>query len=462
MDAAPGPRTLPLIGLLPAFRRDPLALLARLQAQYGDLLTLPLGPYRFLLVNEPASIHTILSQHGRGFLKGDDTKLAEPLLGRGLFLSEGETWRRQRRLVRRAFHREQLARYADVMGRAVAQTLARWRLGDTLDLDAEMSRIALTVAVRCFFGSEADDALAAVSAHIDTVRRFIIDRFRSLVRLPLAWPLPAQRRFQQALAGLGDLVERFIAERRAAGVSRDDLLGTLLNALDDPASPVDHTEVRDQAVSFLVAGSETTAATMTWAWYLLGRHPDVEDRVARELDAVLRGRSPTAADSANLPYLRAVILEALRLYPPVWLFLRKSTAPFSLGPYRFPANTQIMLSPWLSHRNRAFFSTPETFQPERWASGAMPPAFIPFGGGPRQCAGQEFALLEATLVMATIRAQRRFELLPPAAADPEALVTLRPRGGIPARVRPAGSAWQPPGRAVDTEGRQGAPLRTRA
>jgi cytochrome P450 len=279
--------------------------------------------------------------------------------------------------------------------------------------------------------------VAAIGGYVDTARRFLIGQFRALIRLPLAWPLPSHRAFRGAIIGLGRLIEALIAQRRAATDDGDDLLGRLLRASDDPASPPGPKELRDQAINILIAGSETSAATLTWVWTLLSRHPAVEEGVAAELRAVLDGRSPTAADGPRLPYLRAVIRETLRLYPPVWLFLRKSTAPFSLGRCAFPANTQIMISPWLLHRSPRQFANADTFCPARWASGDPPPALMPFGGGPRQCIGQHFALMEALMVIATIRAQARLALVSDAPVQPEPLVTLRPRGRVLARIESA-------------------------
>jgi cytochrome P450 len=430
-------------GLLPAFRKDPLALLTSLQAEHGDLFTLPLGPYRFLVVNDAEHIHTVLTQHGRGFAKGKDARLAAPLLGRGLLLSEGEPWRRQRRLVRPAFRAEQLQRYADVMSRVAEGVLARWADGQIFDLDEGMSHIALRVAIGSFFGAEAEDALPEITAHVQTARRFIIDRFRSLIRLPVSWPLPTHRTFRAAVQGLGQVIDRFVHARRASGAHAEDLLGRLLRDLDDPESPMDQTELRDHAISFLIAGSETTAATMAFAWYLLATHPEADEQLCVELEQSLGGRAPTIADVPSLAFLRSVILETLRLYPPVWLFVRATTAPFALGRHELAANTQVMISPWLSHRTSASFEDPEAFRPERWSTGAEPAAFIPFGGGPRLCIGREFALMEAMLVIAHLRARVRFQLLQPSTVEPEALVTLRPRGGIPARVRLLASAGSP-------------------
>jgi len=438
-----GPKALPLLGLLPAFRNDPLALLTSLQAEYGDLFTLPLGPYRFLVVNDAEHIHTVLTHHGRGFVKGKDARLAAPLLGQGLLLSEGERWRRQRRLVRPAFGTEQLQRYADVMSRVAERVLTHWHDGQTLDLDEAMSHIALSVAIGSFFGAEAQDALPEITAHVHTARRFIIDRFRSLIRLPVSWPLPTHRAFRAAVRGLGQVIERFVHARRASGTHREDLLGLLLRDLDDPESPMDQTELRDHAISFLIAGSETTAATMAFAWDLLATHPEADEQLCVELEQTLGGRAPTIADLPNLAFLRSVILETLRLYPPIWLFLRAATAPFALGRYELAANTQVMISPWLSHRTSASFEDPEAFRPARWMAGPEPAAFIPFGDGPRQCIGRELAMMEAMLVIAHLRTRVRFQLLNPSAVEPEALVTLRPRGGMPVRVRSLPSAGSP-------------------
>jgi cytochrome P450 len=431
----PGPKALPLVGLLPAFRKDPLALLTSLQGEHGDLFTLPLGPYRFLVVNNADHIHTILTRHGRGFAKGRDARLAAPLLGEGLLLSEGEPWRRQRRLVRPAFGAEQLQRYADVMSRVAERVVTRWHDGQTLDLDEAMSHIALSVAIGSFFGGEAEDALPEINAYVQTARRFLIDRFRSLVRLPVSWPLPTHRTFRAAVRGLGQVIERLVHARRASGAQTEDFLGRLLRDLDDPESPMDQTELRDHAISFLIAGSETTAATMAFAWYLLATHPEADRQLCVELEHTLGGRAPTVADLPGLAFLRSVVLETLRLYPPVWLFVRAATAPFALGRYEVAANAQVMISPWLSHRTSASFEDPEAFRPERWSTGAEPAAFIPFGGGPRLCIGREFAMMEAVLVIAHLRARARFQLLKPWAVEPEALLTLRPRGGIPVRVR---------------------------
>jgi cytochrome P450 len=438
----PGPRGLPLLGSSLDLLHDSLSLLARAARTYGGVARLRLGPRVRILLSHPREIEQVLVVQQQKFSKSPMLRrVAERLLGQGLLVSEGELWRRQRRLVQPAFHRARLAAYAPVMVEEALAQLAGWRAHEQRDLAEEMMRLTLRIAVRTLFGAELDEEAFAVGDALRTIQRYDLRRLRSPVQFPESWPTPANRRAARAHAYLDRVVYRIIEQKRAARAGDGDVLSLLLGAMDEDGTRMTSRQVRDETMTLFIAGHETTALLLAWTWRLLAENPAARARLEEELARVLAGRPPALDDLARLPYTEAVVNEALRLYPPAYVLTRTSLEPVDLGGYAFPENTTFLLSQWVVQRDPQFFAEPEAFRPERWldrpgdpalrGSGAPPYAYFPFGAGPRRCIGEGFALIEAALVIATIGQRWRFRPLPRPPIVLEPLVTLRPKYGIP-------------------------------
>ncbi len=439
--AIPGPPAHPLLGNLREARRDPLAFYPAARRDYGDIVRFrSLGPLRWYLFSHPDDIDYVLRRNARNYHKGIFAASIVPLVGEGLLTSEGEVWRRQRRLEQPAFHRQRLAALAADMTAAAVATAEGWgepaRVGRPLDVAAEMSRLTLQIVGRALLGTDTSGAAATVAGALPATLEYTMYRAESVFPLPLRLPTPRNRRFLRARAALDRLVYGIIAERRRTGADGDDLLSMLLAARDaETGEAMTDRQLRDEVLTILLAGHETTAVALSWTWFLLSQHPEAEATLHAELARVLGGRAPTAADVPRLPYTRQVIEEAMRLYPPVWATGRQALGDDEVRGYRLPAGSPVVLSPWVTHRHPDFWERPDAFEPERFAPGraAGRPhlAYFPFGGGQRQCIGNGFALLEAQLIVATLAQRYRLRPVPGHPIEPEPTVTLRPRHGLP-------------------------------
>ena len=356
------------------------------------------------------------------------------MLGQGLLISEGEFWRRQRRLAQPAFQRSRTNAYAPVMVDYALKHVAGWRTGKTRNIAEEMMKLTLEVAVATLFGT----SLAAESEEIGRATTFLmryqLRRARAPWRIPESWPTAANRRARREHEYMDSMVYRIISERKKETRPRNDLLTLLMAAMGDDGTKMTERQLRDETMTLFMAGHETTALTLSWVWYLLSENAEAEQRLHAELRHVLGGRPAEVSDMEKLPYLNAVVYEALRLYPPAFMMARLSKAPIQFGEYQIPADTTLLASQWVMHRDARFFDEPGRFRPERWLDGLenrLPPgAYFPFGDGPRRCIGQGFALLEAALVVAAIAQKFRFRVVPGFPVVLEPLVTLRPKHGI--------------------------------
>lgn len=433
----PGPKGLPIVGVSFDLVRDPLALMQRIAREYGDIVRLPVLLQSRILLNNPDWIEqALVIQHAK-FHKSDFTKRAvERMLGQGLLISEGDFWRRQRRLAQPAFHRARINGYATTMVQIAEVHSQEWHNGDARDMAHEMMALTLDIAVRTLFGTTLPGEAEQIGQGLTFLMRYSLGRLRSPIRIPRNWPTPRNRRAQREYDFLDSLVYRIISERRAKGNSEEhnDLLQMLMDAMDEDGTQMTPKQLRDETMTLFLAGHETTAQTLAWTWYMLAKNPTAEARLQEELRIVLGGKSPEGADLMRLPYLHAVVNEILRLYPPAYIVARTSIEPCQIGGYDFPVGTTFLMSQWVTHRDPRYFEDPEVFRPERWLDGLadrLPAgAYFPFGDGPRRCIGQGFAMLEASLVIATLAQRFRFSLVPGHAVVPEPLVTLRPHNGI--------------------------------
>lgn len=437
-----GPRGLPVLGLTIAIRRDALGTLSRVASQYGDIVSLPIAFADRIFLNRPDYIEQVLVIQQGKFHKSELTKrLVEGLLGQGLLISEGDFWRRQRRLAQPAFHRNRINDYAATMVESTERHIRAWREGETRDLAREMMALTLEVAVRTLFGTTLPAEAERVGHSMTFLMRYQLSRQRSPLRIPEAWPTPRNNRARRERGYLDSLVYQIIEERQAQKSTngRQDLLSLLMSALDEDGTQMTPKQLRDETMTLFIAGHETTAQMLAWTWYLLSENPAAEERLQQELKDVLHGRPPEPADFARLPYLYALMHEALRLYPPAYIIARTAVESCQIAGYDFPSGVTMLMSPWVMHRDGRYYDDPFRFRPERWLeglAGRLPAgAYFPFGDGPRRCIGQGFAMLEAAIVIGMLAQRFRFRLVAGHPVAPEPLVTLRPRHGIRMTLR---------------------------
>lgn len=414
--APTAPDRLPLLGHAVALRRRPLDFLQDAR-RLGGLVKVYLGPRPAYLVNDPDLVRHVLVTEARKFDKGAFFDKVRAIVGNGLVSSNGAFHLRQRRLMQPAFHRQQIARYAQIMSDFLTERAASWRPGEVLSVHDEMHEIALTLIGKTLFSSDlGEEAVAEVKRSIPIIRDGVTRRTLSPVELLEKLPTPANRRFERAVVRIRRVIDEVVDAYRKDGTDRHDLLSMMLRARDaDTGQAMTDEQVSDEVVTIMLAGSETTANTMAWTFYRLGRHPEIADRVAAEAADVLGGRRVTFDDLARLEYAGRVLNEVVRLYP-LWLVMRRSVGPVVLGPTTVPPDTELILSPLAMHRDPKLFPDPMEFDPDRWTperAAAIPKhAFIPFGSGNRQCIGDGFGWTEALIALVTVASRWRLEPVP--------------------------------------------------
>jgi len=395
---------------------------------------------RYLIVNAPRGIQRVLLDNAGNYAKSRVARrLVEPGIGRGLLTSEGEAWRRQRRIMAPAFDHRSLTSYAPLMTEAASAVLTRWGDlpdGAPVDVAVEMMRLTLKIIARTMFSTDAEDVGAIVEEAVGRYQREVRPGLLDLLNLPDWVPRPETRKWSRIFDRFDAVIDRLMAREAASGVEGKDLLARLLEARDaETGGGLTPREVRDQVVTIFMAGHETTALALTWTWYLLSLHPHEEQKFHAELDRVLAGRVPRFEDLAQLRYTRMVLEESMRLYPPAHTISREALADDEIEGHRVAKGSVVSIVPWVLHRHRLLWDRPEVFDPERFAPGRASArqrfAYIPFGGGPRICIGMGFAMTEALIILAMLGQRYRLRLSPDAAIEPVGLITLRPRNGLP-------------------------------
>jgi cytochrome P450 len=433
---------LELFRMMPNFRQNALGAFSDL-ARRGDITRIS-GLWTSFLITEPEHIEHILQTNSRNYHKGRVYKELVPSTGDGLFVTDGEVWRRQRRLAQPAFHKDKIASFAKIMTDSAEKMLRHWRLpaeyGTPVEISSEMLQLTLGIVGKALFSRDLSYGADVVTDAFDVIRAHTMRRLTSFIKLPQSLPLPRNRKFRAAVATADRLVYEVIEDRRKNGGSQDDLLSMLMAARDEETGEaMGDKELRDQALTIIGAGYETTTQALCWTWYLLARHPQIENRLHDELATVLGGRIPVLNDLPKLQYTLMVFQEALRLYPPAWMLSRTAVEDDEIGGQKIPARSELLLLTAYTHRHSRYWTRPDEFDPSNFSPenvAARPRySYFPFGGGPRQCIGNNFALMEAQLIIATVAQRYRLSLAQKdVAAEPS--VTLRPRDGIKMTLHP--------------------------
>ncbi len=432
----PGPRGRHLLGSLLEVRTDRLRFVRRALHEHGDLVGFRMGPKRLFLLSHPDHFRQVLCDNPGNYTKGVGLVEARPLLGEGLLTSEGELAATQRRRLQAAFSGPRLKAIGNEMSAAVQRRLDSWdrpsREGEPVDFALEMVTLALDVLESTLLRGDLVSHAHEIHQDLTVLTRWAMERMTALFATPTWWPTSANRRARRALGRLERLVESVVEARAHAPEDEDDLLSILL----DPEQGLDARQIRDEILTFLLAGHETTAAALAWACHLLSRHPEIQERLHEEVESVLGGRTPEMADFPHLRFTKAVFDETIRLYPPVWMIPRRSVDDDEIGGFHIPGRSDVLLCAYTLHRHPELWSDPDTFDPDRFLAEDRPPpgAFLPFGAGSRSCLGSRFSTLEAVLTLAGLAQRFRLEPRAGATIEAEASLTLRPLGALPLRV----------------------------
>ncbi|KAB1197677.1 MULTISPECIES: cytochrome P450 [Haloferax] len=450
----PGPKGIPVFGASRQYARDPFSFLTAVADAYGDVIHFDLGPLDTYMLTNPADIERVLVSEASKFRKPQfqDQAIGD-LLGEGLLMSEGSTWQKQRQLAQPAFDVRRISTMAGMMTNRTETMLSEWHDGDVVDVQLEMTRLTVEIIVDAMFGAELDDErIGLIQENLEPLgSRFEPDPIRFLT--PDWVPTRENREYKQSLSVLEDLIWDIVEERRgteygqtpASSVSAADsveekpmdLLSILLRAYD--AGEQTDENLRDELMTMLLAGHDTTALTLTYAWYLLSQHPEAKERLHRELNDVLGGRTPTAEDVRQLEYTERVLNESMRLYPPVYVMFREPKVDVRLGGYRVPEGSAIMLPQWVVHRSERWWDNPLEFDPDRWSPERMADrprfAYFPFGGGPRHCIGKHLSLLEGRLILGTVAQQYELDYVRDEPFSLRGSLTMHPREPMEMRLR---------------------------
>lgn len=436
--AVPG---LPLVGNMVDFARDPIGFVTRLQKEYGDVAAFSLLGTQSVLISDPADIDRVLLETGKRYSNGKNTgeSAMHAILGNGLVTSEGDFWKRQRKLIAPAFHHQNIKQYADLIVEYGQDLAAGWQNGAVRDIHQDMMTLTQRIIMKALFDVDVRENAGAATEAFDAMMHSMGAEMKGVEAiLPSFIPTRSRTQMKAGVTYINGLLMEIIEERRAAGSGKQDLLTVLMDARDDEGQPMSTEQLLDEIRTLYLAGHETTATTLSWAWMLLSRNPQAYATLEAEIASVLEGRTPTADDVALLPYCNAVIKEALRCYPVAWITRRIALEDVEIGGYHVANGTSVFLSPWVVHHDARWYAEPDKFMPERWLKekSELPAreAYLPFGGGPRICIGNGFAMMESVLLLATLLQKYHVALLPEHPVEIEMTGTIRPKHGLQAML----------------------------
>lgn len=430
-----GPKGDWLLGNAESFKNDPLNFMVESHRRYGDCVQMRIGTFPMLLICDPELIHEVLVTKAASFTKDAAIKNNPEFFGNGLLRSEGEYWKRQRKLASPAFNPKRLEAYGAQMIELCQSKLASWRDGETRDMQKEMMQLTLSIAAKTLFdvGLEHNEEFELA---LENAQKYLGERMDDFILLLLPeWvPFPSNIHLLDAVHKIDKFVYALIKERRNEAEGRNDLLSCLISVRDDDGTALSDQEIRDEVFTLFFAGHETTALTLSWTLYLLSQNKDAEEKLLQEIRETLKGKTPEAHDAHRLDFARRVVMESMRLIPPVWAIGREASEDCRIGEYEVKKGTSILISQWVNNRDERWFKNPELFDPERWTPefcAELPKyAYFPFGGGPRTCIGNNFALMEAVLLLAMIARDYHLELAAGEKVELKPAVTLRPKNGL--------------------------------
>lgn len=431
---------LPLVGNILDIAQNPLQFAERLQREHGDFVAFSLGKgNKTVLISDPHAVKQVLLETGKSYNRGDPTYAMKTVLGNGLVTSEGDFWKRQRKLAAPAFQHNSLNRYADLMVVYTQEMMARWQSGAVYDIYEEMTLLAQRIIMKALFDVDVLASAKEAGSAFDAMMHGLGAQMKGLeALLPSFVPTPTRQKMHAGVEYINGLLMELIEKRRAEGSSKPDLLTMLMDARDENDNPMSDQQLLDEIRTLYLAGHETTANTLSWSWLALSREPEVYAKVEAEIDSVLQGRAATFEDVQQLPYCNAVIKESLRCYPAAWVFQRMAVEDVEISGYALPKGTFIWISPWVLHHDARWFTNPNAFMPERWLAEKheqpLREAYIPFGGGPRICIGNGFAMMEGVLLLATMVQHYRVALVPNHPVEIGVAGTIRPKFGLKAHV----------------------------
>ncbi|MFT4412302.1 cytochrome P450 [Fredinandcohnia humi] len=436
-NSPPGPKGKLVTGNLDEFQVDPLKFLRHLRSKYGDFVKFRLGPFQNIyLINEPELIKEVLVTKHKSFVKSKDIQTLKTVLGDGLLTSEKDKHKTQRRLIQPSFTRSRIMGYGKDMIDTTSLYISSWKNGELRTISEDMMNLTLGIISKTMFSMDLKEGAQVIGGPMDTVMKQSIKRMRSLIKLPLWLPTPQNRKLKHAIQALDDVLYEIINKRKQEQEDTyEDLLSVLMKAKDSGENiGMSDIQLRDELMTIFLAGHETTANALTWTFYLLSRHPNVEKKFNQEIDTVL-GSNPLAPEHyKDLTYTQCIVWESLRLYPPAYVIGRQVETDVQIGNYQLRKGEMVLMSQYVAHRNETYFAEPDSFIPERFEDGLMKSlptyAFFPFGGGPRVCIGNHFSLMETVLVLACIGQKYQLILSDDALLHPLPLITLRPKGGL--------------------------------
>ncbi len=428
-----------LSGNLAEYRMGPLGFLERVRRELGPMAGYRLGPFSSVLVSDPKVLKEILVTRNKEFGRSFATKMLGDFFGEGLLISEGEKWLQDRRAIQPSFACEQIQAFGESMAQQTADHTRDWSIGETRDVLLDMQALTMKIAADTLLGVRLDEEVEAIHDPHEIIRKNFERRKENLLVAPRWVPTSWNRKVSSAIHSIRKIVDSLIATRRSTGQLGPDILSRLMSAQKNQATDMTDEHLRNQAITFLFAGHETTASMLAWVWYLLAENPETEERLHAELDSVLNGRLPTTADVPQLKFTEQIINETLRLYPSAYAFSRSAIADCEVAGFRIPRGTTMVMSPWVMQRDEQFFDEPLAFRPERWTPDFQKNldqfAWFPFGVGPRVCIGKSFAMMESVLIVATIASRYRLGLVPNQQIKPHASVTIRPAPAVNVAVQ---------------------------
>lgn len=437
----PGPKGNLLVGHLHEYQKDLLDFERSMNRKYGDVVHIRFANRHAYLVSNPDDVRKVLVEEADKYQKAPIYRiLLSRFLGNGLLTSEGEFWKRQRKLSQPAFHTKRIQAYAETMVNYTQQQIDAWDEGQVRNVNEDMMRLTLSIVVKTLFNTDIGEEANRIGTALTEVLEATTQGVQSVFQMLPEWvPLPRNIRNKRGVRQLDEVIMPIVHRRQKSDVDTGDLLSMLLTAQDDEGNRMTDKQLRDEVVTLVLAGHETTANALTWSWWLLSQHPEVEAKLHAELDRVLGGRAPRLEDLRQLEYTDMVFKEAMRLYPPIPSIGRQALVPVEVGGYALPADSIVLISPHVLHHDPRWWDAPTEFRPERFSkeNEKLIPryAYLPFGGGPRVCIGNSFAQMEGVLLLATIA--QRYQLRPSPADQevvPEPTLTLRPRHQITMRL----------------------------